>query len=293
MLPSQWPRWVIVPIGFALTGLTILIGLVLEPAAQALAPPPEPTPTLVELAYAAPQSTECTTCHTTEDLLRESIVDEDDLARVLVRPADVLSVHGRLGCITCHRGTGDTADAQVAHTNLVVDPTLHFLEECTICHADLPDEFPNDRLRTPHSEVSHGLAENVTCSDCHGAVGHGFDPISGEEICSMTACLDCHVERNLDTQLEDCSACHITPHDVGLGLSCSNCHASTQTWRETQLSVHPVELTGWHAEIDCFSCHSWPDFGGLDYVCSDCHNRPHEFGDDGCETCHTPQGWDE
>ena len=57
--------------------------------------------------------------------------------------------------------------------------------------------------------------------------------------------------------------------------------------------MHPVALTGYHAETDCFQCHSWPDFGNLDYVCSDCHQRPHELGNDDCALCHTPDGWAE
>ncbi len=131
----------------------------------------------------------------------------------------------------------------------------------------------------------------MTCSDCHGGVGHGFDPVTGQTICSMSVCLDCHRARNLRAELQDCNACHIGPHDVSAVLSCSDCHTSTERWNETHLAVHPVELVGWHAQIDCFDCHDWPNFGGLRYVCSDCHQRPHDFGDDNCERCHTPEGW--
>lgn len=68
--------------------------------------------------------------------------------------------------MTCHRGQ-ERADLQVAHTGIVKDPTLHFEEECLLCHRSLPDEIPGDRLRTPHSSVVHGLAQGITCSDCH------------------------------------------------------------------------------------------------------------------------------
>lgn len=229
MLRSHWLRWTIIPIGLALTLFAILIGLVLKPAVQAIAPQLEPTPTLSRLPYAAPLSGECITCHTDKERLRESMASEDELEQLFIEPADVSSVHGRLGCVTCHRGTAGTADADTAHIALTVDPALHL---CLLCHRNMPDQFPQDRLRTPHGKTVHSPIEDVTCSDCHGAVGHGFDPVSGEVVCPMGVCLDCHEERNLDTQLEDCIVCHIGPHDVDLTLNCSDCHTSTETWNE-------------------------------------------------------------
>ena len=291
MLPSHWPKWTVILIGLALAVFTILLALVLEPAAQALMPRPTPTATLPVLHYAAPQSRECILCHTNQEMLRQTVTDAAELERLWIDPANVLSTHGRLGCVTCHRGTGGTTDLAVAHQGLVKDPTMHFEQDCFLCHRNLPDEIPGDRLRTPHSSVVHGLAQGVTCSDCHGGVGHGFDPVSGQVTCSMSVCIDCHKTRNLRAELQDCNACHIGPHDVAAVLSCSDCHTSTQRWNEIHLAVHPVELTGWHAQIDCFDCHDWPNFGGLRYVCSDCHKRPHDFGDDNCERCHTPEGW--
>ncbi len=291
MLPERWPTWTVVFISIGLAVATILVGLVLEPAAQSIAPQPTPLPTHIHLAYAAPQSDQCIACHMDTEHLRGMVETEEELQRIVITADDMHSTHGRLGCVTCHRGIGGTADAVTAHQDLVVDPSLHFSEECDLCHRDLPNEIPEDRLRTPHNSVAHSLESNVACSDCHGAVGHGFDPVSGATTCSMSVCLDCHVERELEIQLEDCNACHIGPHDVG--LTCGDCHVSTGRWNDTRLTVHPVELTGWHAEADCFGCHDWPDFGGLQYICDDCHNRPHEFGDDQCEGCHTPDGWND
>ncbi|MGQ9709957.1 MAG: hypothetical protein ACUVXE_05710 [Anaerolineae bacterium] len=285
MLPPNWPKWTVILIGLALAVFVILIALALEPMAQALASRPTPTPVIPRLAYAAPQSRDCILCHTNEETLRQTVTDAEELKRLWIDPADVLSTHGQLGCMTCHRGQEGT-ELQVAHTGLVKDPTLHFKEECILCHRNLPDEIPGEQLRAPHNSVVRGLAQGLTCSDCHGEVGHGF--VSGEVTCSMNVCMDCHKARNLDNR---CNVCHIGPHDVSAVLSCSDCHSSTERWNEIHLAVHPVELVGWHAQIDCFDCHDWPNFGGLRYVCSDCHQRPHDFGDENCERCHTPEGW--
>ncbi len=296
MLPTHLPRWIVIPICIGLALVTILVGLALEPVAQAIAPqapptPPPTTPTYIHLTYAASQSHECIACHLDAERLRSMVETEEELRRALISAADMGSPHASLGCITCHRGVGGTEDTVLAHQGVVRDPSFSYFYECLICHSDLPDEIPEDRLRTPHSIVAHSVENDVACSDCHGAVGHGFDPLSGETLCSMSVCLECHTARQLDVQLEDCNACHIGPHDVG--LTCGDCHVSVERWNATQLAVHPVELTGWHAQTDCFECHDWPDFGGLRYVCADCHNRPHDFGSDQCETCHTPNSWKE
>jgi hypothetical protein len=291
MLPAHWPKWTVIFIALALAVFSILLALVLEPAARALMPQPTPTATLSTLIYAAPQSWECIFCHTSLEALRQTVSDWAELERLWIDPVYVHSTHGRLGCVTCHQGTGGTKDLAVAHQGLVKDPTLHFEGKCLPCHRDLPDEILRTRLRAPHSSVVHGLAQDLTCSDCHGRVGHGFDPVTGKVICSMSACIDCHRIRNLS---EDCHVCHIGPHDVAGVIACNVCHVSIERWHRIRLADHPgVELVGGHAPIDCFDCHNWPNFGGLRYVCSDCHQRPHDFGDDNCERCHIPEGWNQ
>jgi hypothetical protein len=164
-------------------------------------------------------------------------------------------------------------------------------EKCVICHQDLPNEFPNDRLRLPHGEIIRRIQAgdpcDVHCSDCHGGVGHGFDPVSGEEICSMTVCLDCHQERDLEIQIADCDACHLGPHSAAISLTCSDCHSSPAVWEEIDQDIHPVPLPGKHSEVGCFDCHQYPNFAGLSNTCSDCHMPSHaDWGDGDCAECH-------
>jgi hypothetical protein len=290
MLPRNWPHWLIIPIGLSLAVGTIGLGLVLEPAVQSLAKHAEPTPTLPCLDYAAPLSTDCVDCHTDSKKIESLTASQSERQRLLIEASAIDSVHGRLGCVTCHNGTPDTDDVDAAHTGLVSDPSSRFEATCLLCHRDLRDPASNELLHEPHQAILDS-PQVVRCSDCHGAVGHGFNAPSGDTICSMASCLECHEERNLDIQSQNCGGCHVGPHDVAAALSCSDCHTSISNWDRTQLSVHPVRLTGSHAEADCFDCHRWPNFGGLDYVCSDCHDRPHDFGSDECARCHTPVGW--
>lgn len=293
MILSRWPRWAVILIGLVLAVAAIVIALVLEPVAQAVAPKVEPTSTLPLLAYALPLSGDCQKCHFDQVALAHAGAGKDELDRLTIEPESLWTPHGGLGCVTCHRGTGSIEDVDAAHVGMITDPSLRFSEECLLCHRNLPEEFPQDRLRTPHNEVVHGETVNVACSDCHGGVGHGFDPVTGEVICSMAVCLDCHRTRQLDSKLTDCNACHIGPHDLAAAMECSVCHQSTEVWHEVELAVHPVELVGRHAEVQCFDCHQEPNFRGIHYICSDCHQRPHDFGSDDCAECHNPAaGWE-
>jgi hypothetical protein len=297
MLPAKWPKWSIIVIALALGAFAIGLVLLLEPLAQAVSPQLMPTPTLYHIQYAKQVSGGCEDCHFNQSALLASAEMHANVEAVWIEAESLATPHGSLGCITCHGGTGDVADREEAHQGLIEDLSETHPQDCLLCHRNLPAELPDDHLRTPHGRVVNaaweGSACGVKCSDCHGQVGHGFDPVSGEMICPMNVCLDCHRERNLGTQLEDCLACHVGLHDVAAALTCSTCHISTDTWNETALQVHPVELTGRHATADCFSCHRWPNFKGLDYVCSDCHESEHPVVLEGshavldCTDCHT------
>lgn len=290
----EWPRWTIIPLGLGLAGLVILLGLLLEPAVGALSPVyVEPTPTMPSIAYSQGLSDGCHDCHFSLSALQASAADPDAAKAYLIEPESVVTPHGRLGCLACHGGDGGSADKEAAHQGLVADMSAQDPEKCVICHQDLPSEIPGDRLRVPHGIVIERIVQgepcDVHCSDCHGGVGHGFDPVSGKEFCSMTVCLDCHQEQTLDIQMADCDACHLGPHEGVTTLTCNDCHASTEVWEEVNLGDHPVPLLGKHGETACFQCHQYPNFVGLNNVCADCHESGHtDWGDHDCAGCHDP-----
>lgn len=273
----------------------VVLGLILEPVGQAIAPDVKPTPTLPTIGYARALSVSCENCHFYKDKLSASAISPEKAEAAFINPGSLLTTHGRLGCVTCHKGKGMVENKKVAHTGLLADPSTAALDNCLLCHRSLSDVMPEYGLKAPHVLFVNKLKEStadVYCSDCHGSVGHGYELVSERIVCSMEECLDCHEERNLKVQLEHCSACHIGPHDVAQVMNCNTCHTSVEVWKEVQFAMHPVELVGKHAEINCFACHKWPNFGGLEYVCKDCHVRPHTFGSDECEQCHTPEGWE-
>jgi hypothetical protein len=306
---QQWPRWAVVPIGLALAGVAVLLGLVLEPAGYALAPGKiVPAPTLPAVDYARDISTGCHACHFSLPALESSAVDPARAEDYVINPASLRTPHGSLGCLACHGGDGQAEEKEDAHRGLIRDITEARPEQCIICHNDLPDQFPEDELLVPHNlvenKIVHGEPGSLHCSDCHGGVGHGFDLTSGEIACSMMVCVDCHATQDqcescheqggTAAEMSGCHLCHEGPHDVVDTLTCPCCHTSVVTWTEIDASSHPVELPGHHGETPCFECHTWPDFRGLHYVCIDCHELGHtEWGDEDCTQCHDPGAtWD-
>jgi Ni/Fe-hydrogenase subunit HybB-like protein len=289
----HWSRRVIAFVGGALALLTITVVLLLQPATQVGA-----TRTVAEEisdAPVSPREGECQDCHRDALALASAGADRDNITLLTIEPLAAEAVHANIRCVACHFGDRYTREMEAAHAGTITDPTGGDAWICVACHQNLPDEFPQDRLRTPHDAVTHGEMADVSCSDCHGAVGHGFDPVSGDIICPMGVCLDCHQERNLATQLTDCDACHIAPHETVPAYTCNQCHQSTDEWRLVELGTHPVELVGGHAQADCSGCHQDAGFGQkVSTECADCHQPPdNDHYGPVCQDCHTPAAFQE
>ncbi|RLC82399.1 MAG: Ni/Fe-hydrogenase cytochrome b subunit [Chloroflexi bacterium] len=286
--PPNWPLRSVALTGFVLLLLTVAVVLLLQPVARAATTQAAPAPASTLATFARSQSESCEACHLDQETLTHAGAEESELDRLTIEQRDPEVAHSNVGCVTCHWGVGDTEDVKAAHVGAIADPTRGDFEACLACHHDMPDIFPGDRLQTPHSDVVHGHEVDMHCSDCHEGVSHGLDLMSGELICPMDVCLDCHIELGLESEFEDCAVCHTGPHDLTMQIQCDVCHQSTKVWEETAFADHPVELIGAHATLECFDCHNRPEFEDLRYVCSDCHERTHDFGDDDCAKCHTP-----
>jgi hypothetical protein len=303
-LGRDWPHWIVIPFGIGIAGLVVVMGLLVEPFGYALSPSPAPpTPTLPAVEYGRDISNGCHDCHFSLPALEASASDPTIAGEYLIEPESVRTDHGSLGCVACHRGDGEAEDKEAAHAGLVLDISEDEPQMCVICHHDLPQKLSEDELLIPHElveyRISHGQESTLFCSDCHGRVGHGFDPVSGGVACTMMVCVDCHAEQGSckgchqasepGVEMTGCDVCHEGPHDVADYLTCSCCHTSMETWSEIDPSSHPVELQGRHSELHCFQCHSFPNFRGLHYVCADCHQSGHPgWAGDDCIQCHDP-----
>jgi Ni/Fe-hydrogenase subunit HybB-like protein len=285
---ASWsPRTVLLACG-ALCLLVLLVVVSLQPLARAEASKIQAV-TASEVSP-SPREGNCQTCHQDPEALAGAGADSTELAILSIEPLPPDTPHSTIQCVTCHYGNDTTSESDLAHVGILLDPTTGQADLCLACHRNLPAEFPEDRLRTPHDRVTHGEVAGVACSDCHGAVGHGFDPISGETICPMSVCLDCHRSLQLDSTLSDCDACHISSHQSLPRLRCNSCHHSTQHWQQVGMPTHPVELAGGHAQAQCFGCHENSSFDAeVSTECAECHQPPTgaHYGPS-CEDCHQP-----
>jgi Ni/Fe-hydrogenase subunit HybB-like protein len=285
---TQFSRRTVVFGGGVLALLTLTVVLLLQPATQAKAVKSQAE--AMPASIISPREGQCQGCHQDEQALVNAGVDRNELDQYVVEPLPAESVHGAIRCVTCHYGDRLAEDKEVAHAGVVIDPTVGDAGVCIACHPDLPDEFRQDRLRTPHSAVTHGESADMSCSDCHGAVGHGFDPVSGEIICPMGVCLDCHQGRYLDSELSECDACHVGSHESVPAFECSTCHQSTEDWKVVEMGSHPLDLAGGHAQAGCSDCHPGAAFDRVvGTQCADCHESPNDthYGPL-CQDCHTP-----
>lgn len=84
----------------------------------------------------------------------------------------------------------------------------------------------------------------------------------------------------------------IRPHKV-LTKPCETCHQA-DTWHNIHFDHKTTSfpLTGLHSKVDCKQCHNLADFSIVEKTCSGCHEDIHrrQLGDQ-CETCHTPDQW--
>ncbi len=175
-----------------------------------------------------------------------------------------------VGCVSCHRGLGDTLDVEAAHrrgfrslADRRTGPAL-----CAECHSDLakmrPFNLPVDQYAvyqmSHHGQaLARGDIQAAICADCHGSheVRAADDPASPVH------------PRNVE---ETCGGCHADAVLMGrYGLDAGLVAA----YRE---SVHGRALIdgGNLAAPDCTDCHGShgptpPGVGDIDKVCGSCH----------------------
>lgn len=158
------------------------------------------------------------------------------------------------GCFRCHDGKHISQDGGSIR--------LH----CNICHSIprtvsegepaptismIQEGEPPSHLAT-NWMAEHRFQANVDCEQCHGEHTFGVD---NKNFCSN-----------------------------------SNCHGTKWTWVGLDAAFpHPVALVGKHAALTCNQCHAKNT--KPEYSCAQCHTKPHIFGSERCQDCHTPEGF--
>lgn len=214
------------------------------------------------------------------------------------------TIHGELGCVTCHGGNGRTDDKETAHVDMRREPTAG--EACDQCHTDMHNDANSLHSNlTGYYTIIQARASDETWPHIEEAFGNHC------ESCH-TSCGQCHVSRptNLGGGLH-------TGHDFKkvppMNLTCTGCHGSRiENEYKGRNEGIPGDIHWNKGGMPCFQCHTADEMhGNLDYQpnhrydgpqtpgCSDadCHpdvtndgaiegHDADHIGKLSCETCH-------
>ena len=203
------------------------------------------------------------------------------------------TVHGQITCSECHGGD-EASDKDLAHTDMIRNPSEPHAEICSQCHPDVTDSaiqslhttqqgywtVLNTRSATDHDPAleemfgNHCASCHTTCADCHvsqpNSAGGGF--------------IDGHLFKSTPSTTRNCTACH--------GSRVGNEYLGKH--EDLSPDIHFRQ-----GRMGCTDCHSGQELHGQPSACDTCHATPEEstmpppeHRYDGlqaprCETCHT------
>lgn len=287
-------------------------------AVETLAPAASATPAAVAQVTPAAASVdptpevvnECQVCHTDQQKLIDSanadlpqgdanvglggksdLPEMEPYQKVLV---DGLyfptTVHGLIGCVGCHGGQ-QSPEKEVAHTGLMVNPSIDSGGICAQCHPHI--------TAAAETSLHNNLTGYTTLLEQRGGNPHTVDEILN------TSCTACHTS---------CADCHISqPGVVGGGLiaghnfdalpsmerNCTACHSAVVG--AEYLGKHSGLAADVHyrqGELECVACHTGENMHGQPENCTACHAGPesaqlpppsHRYAgvqEPSCESCH-------
>ena len=202
------------------------------------------------------------------------------------------TVHGQIACIDCHRGE-QSADKEVAHSDLVPNPSSDPEATCGECHPDVV-AMSDDSLHT-NLEGYWTILNARSAPEGHEAISKMFG----------NHCASCHAT---------CGECHVSqPAPVGGGLidghnfnetpsmtrNCTACHGSRVG---NEYLGKNEDLRGdvhfRQGRMTCVDCHGGHDVHGQPQDCQTCHVAPEESAipppdhrytgvqSPSCESCH-------
>lgn len=183
------------------------------------------------LITAAPQQVDCLACH------GEKAMSPQGGRNTYVDPARHKgSVHGSLGCNTCHDTITD-----YPHPKRVRKP------ECSTCHSDAATQVAGS---------AHGALGAGSCATCHGDPHYVRKVGSVQPAAAGSPCASCHADAIGDYQ----KSVHAMLRKNGDtdSATCQSCHGAIHTVIPSREANSPVAKKNLPAT--CGACHANPDF---------------------------------
>ncbi|MFC1926139.1 hypothetical protein ACFLWV_00100 [Chloroflexota bacterium] len=212
------------------------------------------------------------------------------------------STHGQVGCVICHGGDSSVDEKELAHVELVADPSEG---NCNTCHADVA--HAND------ISLHTSLSGFVTVLEARGG---NLEEGSALATAFENHCNQCHTS---------CGQCHVSrPDELGGGLVSDHKFRQTPSMKNNCIACHgsrvgaeylgenegiPADVHWTQESMTCTDCHGEELHGSGESVdtrydnpvavqCEDCHedvwtntanNPQHEqhLGDLSCQVCHS------
>ncbi len=167
-----------------------------------------------------------------------------------------MTLHGRYGCIGCHKGNGDTMVKEVAHQNMRIEPSRE--GACTVCHAE---EAASEETSL-HTNLTGYRTVLVARSD-PSKTGSLETMMSDHcDSCHTTGCGQCHVSLP-ETMGGGLVAKHLFKDKPAINLTCGGCHGSRI---ESEYKGHNSQVPGdvhWvQGNMLCSDCHLAAEFHG-------------------------------
>ncbi|MBN1657477.1 MAG: hypothetical protein JXA93_03700 [Anaerolineae bacterium] len=166
------------------------------------------------------------------------------------------SVHGKMGCITCHGGTSGATDMEVAHEGIVVEPDS--IAACGPCHT----QIATSDAGSLHSDLS-GYLTVLTARSSPENMGVIEEAMENHCLTCHTSCGQCHVSRptNLGGGL---FAGHEFKGTPSMNLTCTACHGSrvNNEYKGLNRPV-PADVHWIQGGMSCFTCHSGDEMHGV------------------------------
>jgi hypothetical protein len=188
------------------------------------------------------------------------------------------TIHGEMGCVTCHGGDGATDDKEVAHTAMRREPIS--ATACGQCH---PDTVHSDAdslhstLRGYQTVLEARASDKTLAVIMEEAFGNHC------ESCH-TSCGQCHVSRptNLGGGL---TAGHEFKKVPPMNLTCTGCHGSRVEMEfKGKNEGIPADVHWTKGGLPCFECHSADEIhGNLGFEAKNRYDGP---PNPSCVDCH-------
>jgi hypothetical protein len=213
------------------------------------------------------------------------------------------STHGTAGCVICHGGDSSAQDKDLAHTDMVTDPSDGNYNACATCHQNIACMNENS-LHTTLSGMKYALearggdmeagsaltaAFENHCDECHTTCGQchisrptqsGGGLVSNHKVLATPSmqynCVACHGSRVGDEYLGNNEGIPADVHWTKAGMTCSKCHTD-----ELHGSGQAVDNRYQDAgTLQCDECHQevWTD---------DIPQHQQHLSDLSCQVCHS------